>query len=737
MSLPSSAEFPIKQLFPLGKQGVPLLHALIANGQCPSEQLSKWAIKNPVSIHEQDPITGVTALGVAVMAKNANLVYELLSKYRINPLPLDKMGWTPLHYAILLEDQVLQKLLTSAITTNDLAVPKLTELHTILNPAFPRPKDPVAKREDGTYLTAGQFKQLFHIDQYSSEAIATPRDLIKYWEIGIPPSLIEQRQTYYTQKIQTYRQRPTELLLSEKDEVIAGQDFKPGQVIGIHGGELTPFTKKELEQLPREKASYRFHQLDAEKVTNLATLVTMQYGFPNCFLQTVNIEGIPCSFLLSLHSIKKGEIIRIDPGGLEFFEKHKFSSLTEDLIEFCKKNSIRRIYRDLEIACSYNTDSAESTFAIEGLRSRFRYLFTTPSVLIQLVLEEIMTPQEIMGVATQSMFLSLTELSSVELHVILSLIQDLATIYPYVKESPSPKKKMLKGMIMKFLRQYEFRIVFHFLNGLADRLSNPNNQSISPDQLIEWSNIFQQNAKAEKILIQWLQGKVSSQEAEKAIQEIHFTDWIYVIRDIPQYFPPSFAKNLTFCRMAATVHFKQWAEEKKNNLLSALALLYPYPTSFKKFVDDRTKLLEQNRQTHLKDLEKLFSATKNNEEIPQEPPTELHLLFDPEKLQEITAMTQQAKEEIADSEKFALFENWMKKKTTAPQLIAVLRKLAPEELEKFREEAQQLILAYCERRMKLWNEFIEGAKTLYRAEKEKKLALKPSPSIEEDDKGKY
>lgn len=674
---------PLEGLFD-PKQKETFLHYIIETNQCTVQQLEKYLQAHPDAKNSKDPRKGLTPLAVAVIKGNEGLVKAFLLNPYVDPIPTDKMGWTPFHYTLLSGDTAIEHHLAVAAMTSRAAIPNLPVIKKMLHPLLPSPEKSVFLMEkqncEFVFLTAREFANTFHAN-FCLEPRATIPNLIKYWTLGphiddTPP----EKRAYYIDQISQYRNKPPLLYCTEKEggQIVAKEDIAAGQVIGFHGGDLIPLTAKELQDWP--SATDYFYPFDPSRLTNPATLI--QHGFPNCCRKTVFIDGVPSSFYIAFCNIAKGEILKIDEENANSLRKTRFSPLSEQLISFFQIMPLEIFYEKLVTLSSYPFSSQREELCGEGFQKRFRYL-ATPFVLIQLILQEIIQPQEVLALFNKENFFEVIQENPSCKKILISIAQNLLSIQAALKNHHLSAEVLAN--IALFLQKYDIIRVTSFLAGLAYRLSLIKNQNFSQKDVAEWFDSFHQNAKAEKTLIEWMCKKVSLREAELAVQRIDPQDWKFII------YGELFAQSPDFCQMAATACFKKWLRgEKKHNFDNALLTLRAHLKVFQEFIAKKEKFffLEE-----FEELDSLFSTANEKpqeEKSPHQGPFFL-LPIDPAKLEDIRTATHQAKAATIVSEIHAYLGAQNRKKTDRQNLIAILHQLSREEREQLYREIRQTL----------------------------------------------
>ncbi len=544
------------------------LHYLIARDQ-PAASINKLVVDKGVSLDAQDPRYRLTPLAVAVMANNEALVADFL-KRGANPLPRDRRNFTPLHYARILNNPRMEKLLVDAARARKAALPRLDELDRMLQSTRVRQEQHVANRFQRGKLIA-RSPLGFQLDtgiRFCDGVLATSDDLIDFWlstDSMEPRFDLEGTNEFYQKALDRYRSKPRHLNYEvdryKQIKIRASSDTPAFAIVGIHGGQMA---------LPEdgENLEHRIHELTSEKVGNLVSLIST--GFPNCFLETVYQDGIPLHILVSLKPIEKDEEHHFDfgPG-----HRHKFTDQDEP-IEFeayFAKNSPRKLYDQLQKIDFIKGRGVdiEALLTRKGMTTRLRYLFTTPFSLLTLCLDYPQYIDQILDLCADPEAMELLEIAEEHRDMVIALLSSLNAIY----STPD----LRKGVI-SFIRQFKERNdlpniirMLHTLSNKIDTVQDLDSWNVLKVDLLEKS-------QALDALADWLRGEPNE---SRVLYHLKSQDKEYrdsLLLDLgTQVHAKYHSREKDLLRIRADIALFQWqkGQTSRDELVKALLRLSP------------------------------------------------------------------------------------------------------------------------------------------------------------------
>lgn len=153
----------------------------------------------------------------------------------------------------------------------------------------------------------------------------------------------------------------------------------------------------EWAQQSKSFSSYRWGPIDALRFRNCGGMV--EDGFPNvAAFHLYGVNKLPLRILfVALETIPAGEMITINYGlshsvKINYHSEYRLNAM----IDFFKKNSLDQLFK--MISTSISRKRAElgwnKCLELESLIAKVQYLFQTPSALMHLLIENIITPKE-------------------------------------------------------------------------------------------------------------------------------------------------------------------------------------------------------------------------------------------------------------------------------------------------------------------------------------------------------
>lgn len=504
---------------------------LIRQFPCPNDDTIQSRIiyrntKETVEYIEENPDqincsnqNGLTPLAVATILGNLGLVRLLLSK-GANPLSTDRHQWTPIHFAEILGHKHIQPELIDALKKTDaVMVPRLNYLRQVLNPIHPNPQEIVAyeKTKKGFVpITAQKFKSRTGA-QFFNGVESTPERLLAYWETVAPKKMDPNtlaRKISYLEAFREYEKRPPELYLDGKNVCIK-ESIGIGKALGVYGGIIET-------ELGGSKF-YRICETNGELVRNLATIIPD--GVPNCFFQTIELDGVPRHLLISMKELKAGEKLFVDFGPLHSI-KYEYTPISEEVTSFYKKNSpaalLKKLDSQLPRMKSYkNKIEAEKTLGEIG------YLLSTPFALIEMVLNGMIHIDEmdsVMEIAVSYTHLTLDWKKALQQTVSgLKFIMDVFIPLQY-----DPQKLLVKRDILELFRKHSLHNVVRFFPILKTDCRRFN----TSDERIKFFKSLKEHAVLDNVVEAWIDGEMCPASAEVALRAMQEKRRQLVIPDL-------------------------------------------------------------------------------------------------------------------------------------------------------------------------------------------------------------
>ncbi len=558
-----STAFPLAQMFPSHSYGRARLdhklHYLIALNQ-PIDSINK-VLEKGVDLEAKDPNYDLTPLAVAAMAGNGAVVDRLL-RAKADPLPLDKVGWTPLHYLELSGNDEIKKMILTAAKTRRL--PNLKELHRTLNPRRPKPNEPIGLvqnlRNRQSPLTAAEFSQMTGL-AYSEDLVGTPKGLIDYWVHAVPqndPRFSYKKQKYVAERFENQRDNLPKLAIKkESHQIIATSRIPSCGMIGFHGGKITPVEEGDADK------SCRLEEIDASQATNLAAMIGD--GIPNCQITTVRIDGIQYHVVIATRTIEKGEELRMDFGPLHV-SKYKYKAPSAETIEFYRQNSPSKLYEEIH---AYEDSSPREQIEKDGLRHQLRYLFSTPFLVLELLRQNMLQPEELQKILHEPDFPRTVEMDlaqELSYETIFSCWQQLNN---KLKELPPGLAKEINENIYTHIKRHRIHSVVEFL----DQLSVYIPQIVDRESWERVFSILEENSLVYEIIADWIKDETNDETARVALQSVDprtrrqfIANTEFTIRD---KFPN---KKIPFDLIIGAVAISDWATDPTHAPYHLIAL---------------------------------------------------------------------------------------------------------------------------------------------------------------------
>lgn len=186
-----------------------------------------------------------------------------------------------------------------------------------------------------------------------------------------------------------YKRRPPSLLLCREEangehSLRAAEKIDRGRVIVEYLGEWDPHYKN--------RSSYRWGPIDGKRCRNLAAMA--EDAFPSASALTLyHFDHIPIRVLfVALEEIDKEGMIALHYGmnhsvKLQYHSEYR----SEEMKRFFRKNSLNKIVGRIDQLSGRSTRELgwKRFIELENLTVKLRYIYQTPTALLQLILEEV------------------------------------------------------------------------------------------------------------------------------------------------------------------------------------------------------------------------------------------------------------------------------------------------------------------------------------------------------------
>ncbi len=525
------------------------LHYLIALRQ-PLSSIVKL-LKKVDHVDEKDPLYKLTPLAVAAMDGNADVVKILLA-LGANPLPLDKVNWTPLHYLEIERNGEIEQMIKTAAKTRDL--PNLKELQCVLNPRFPENKEPVVLQQQPNGITrelrAEEFNRLYGMT-YSHELVGTRESLAKYWLSAVRKTDPELEARFLKNRFKL----PPLALKSGTHQVITTQGISSGDIVGFHGGKISPAAPGERD----EKAHARMGEVDAGEITNLAAMI--KDGTPNCHNEVIDVGGIPYQLFIASRPIKAGEELRIDFGPYHC-DKFEYQPISRETIEFYRQNTPMKFFSMLMNTVN---PSSRKIAEIELYRAQISYLISNPFLVFELLHQKLLDPQQLYDLLNEPLFQKILNLSNVQIDSFCIFLEGWMAITKV--RLPNRLACRISRDIYTFIKAHPIDIVIQFMDQLKRRVPDLERQTAWGDVLA----VLKKNAEAESLCTDWLKDEATDAEARLAIQSIALIDRKQFITNMRQSAAENFpTKQKPLKAIVASVAISEWAKDEDLTHLSPM-----------------------------------------------------------------------------------------------------------------------------------------------------------------------
>ena len=393
---------------------IALVHGLAQSHMAQIHQFSLDQLADAERNHKYTP------LHLSVMMQDLEILNFLLDKVE-NLVPVDRYNWTPLHYAYLTQNKALIQLLEDKQSERNQNQPiniplPCKEIKEILT-YTPLPdhqsvfhyQDPETK-EIFRNATASKFKQLTGA-VFTNSVIVSPQALLAATHgLHTDPDLEKNKQISPLLKESIKNNYPT--YLSSLPKIYLGKDSVDGWGVfaldQITRGSLVVHYAGRLV-LDHTSSKYLAGDVDGEKEGNLAARVND--GYPNTRAVAIRLNKIVTTYIfIALRDIAPHEEILADYqfGHSVKMLKGYVNAAQEELIRVLEEEGgIKWIFNRLRNTEIHKLSSLEEVLNYEKLHATLKYLFNTPSVMLNLILEGHISLSDI---ATLTNFFNLTDL---------------------------------------------------------------------------------------------------------------------------------------------------------------------------------------------------------------------------------------------------------------------------------------------------------------------------------------
>lgn len=410
-------------LFPkeeYGKNKQVVLLFLIALGQ-PNEKIKNYIKGNPKKINFLSEEYPLTSLHVATMKNNPEIVQSLLDA-QANPNIQDEFGWSPLHHAALVSNEIFnlliqQKADPSLTTQLNCTYKDLQTFAQLTPPIVDKRVIYLQKAVEGNEnnevmeeVSPEEIMKLAHLTQYTDVCVYAKSQLELLWrsyEQEYDNDLMDRSEPWQRfLKIQydQMKQRPPSLIIRENGQMglglLAGEVIKTGQAIIEYTGEIIAISPEllgshkniqDVLRLQREN-EYSVREIDAKNKGNVSRFIND--GFPNVDLRDLfNEKGFETRpIFIAVDEIGIKDPIFWDYGnnymGLKWgFQGPYMISQKEEIKLFINKNAITKYINEIEKwwkKASTHGFQPESYPQVAKIENRLHYFINTPIVMIYL-----------------------------------------------------------------------------------------------------------------------------------------------------------------------------------------------------------------------------------------------------------------------------------------------------------------------------------------------------------------
>lgn len=372
---------------------ITLVHGIAQSHMAKIQELSMNELEDRERKHTFSP------LHLSVMLQDLEILHFLIGKVE-NLVPTDKYEWTPLHYAYLTQNKALIQLLEDKQSERNQTQPtniplSCKEIKQILT-YTPLPdhqsvfhyQDPETK-EICRNASAAKFKQLTGAI-FTHTVIVSPQALLAATHGLMDPDSGKNKQISPLLKESiknNYRTHFSSLpkIYLGKDSVggwgvFAIDQIAKGSMVVHYAGRLV---------LDHTSSKYLAGEVDGEKESNLAARVND--GYPNTRAVAIRLNKIVTTYIfIALRDIAPHEEILADyqfGHSVKMLKGYVNAAQKELLRVLNDEGGVKEIFKRLRDTEVHTLSSLEEVLNYEKLEATLKYLFNTPSVMLDLILE--------------------------------------------------------------------------------------------------------------------------------------------------------------------------------------------------------------------------------------------------------------------------------------------------------------------------------------------------------------
>ena len=239
--------------------------------------------------------------------------------------------------------------------------------------------------------------------------------------------------------------------------VAASRKLLPFVPVTIYGGEGV--AQDEMEKSGPE-GEYRLDSVEAHRFRNLGAMINE--AFPNCIIDAIHHpSGISYPAIVPIRTIEADEELFIDYLPTHDIKLMKRCELNPDAAkDFLKPKGLLAICRDNLIPLCEQTQKERGNAdpkQVEEmivLMTRVQYLIGTPSLLIQLILENTITPLEIRTLSTEERFLLLFNRDAKKQKGFGAFVEMFEILEKFKWETQRDVFKEIQELLMKLSKSY-------------------------------------------------------------------------------------------------------------------------------------------------------------------------------------------------------------------------------------------------------------------------------------------
>lgn len=354
----------------------------------------------PVHILDhQENARRVTPLHACVIMNDIHMLERLLDQ-GVDPCKQDSSGWTAFHHAALKGNEVMLTLLKSYAKSEDSEMYRTPcgknylDIQRLLERTRADSNALVFKYFDETddRVLVGSAQKFFELTgaHFVSESLIRPDYLMECWEK--PYQDDTQRSLYIrlTQHVENnfnaYKNNPPPLYMKKTSMgwgVFTERNVQAGELVLHYAGEA--------KSGPAQSA-YCAGSIDGKEYRNLGPQVND--GIPSLVPIYAHVEGLPKTIVyVALEDIKAGSEIFINYGFNHTVKKSPYlcNEINHLRAFLVKQGGLLKVYKEADQLINLDGNQYKSSFEkalrLAYLKSHFSYIFQTPSVLLDLILD--------------------------------------------------------------------------------------------------------------------------------------------------------------------------------------------------------------------------------------------------------------------------------------------------------------------------------------------------------------